>query len=65
MKLTTDEEITAERKERLSYAPKTALGEELFAIRERIVAGGAHLLSWEEIENEVAARRGGHENNRL
>jgi hypothetical protein len=65
MKLTTDEEITADRKERLSYTPKTALGEKLFAIRERIVAGGAHLLSWEEIEKEVAARRGGHENKRL
>lgn len=65
MKLITNEKITAEGKERSSYTPKTALGEKLFAIRERIVAGGVHLLSWEEIEKEVAARRGGHENNRL
>ncbi len=65
MKLITDEEITAEKKERSSYATKTALGEKLVAIRERIVASGAHLLTWEEIEKEVAARRGGRENNRL
>lgn len=65
MKLPTDEEIAAETRERSSYTPKTALGEKLFAIRERIVAGGVHLLSWDEIEKEVAARGGGHENNQL
>jgi hypothetical protein len=63
MKLTTDEEITAEKEERLSYTPRTTLGEKLFAIRERIVAGGAHLLSWQGIEKEVAARRGATDSN--
>ena len=65
MKLRIGEEIAAESAQPLAYTPKTALGEKLFAIRERIVASGAPLLSWEGIEKEVAARRGGHEKNGL
>ncbi len=37
---------------------RTRLGEQLLRIRERIVASGEPLLSWEEIEREVAERRG-------
>jgi hypothetical protein len=39
-------------------AARTRLGEQLLRIRERIVASGEPLLSWEEIEREVAERRG-------
>jgi hypothetical protein len=38
--------------------PRTPLGERLLRIRERIVASGEPLLSWAEIEREVAERRG-------
>ena len=37
---------------------KTALGIRLMRIRERIVESGAPLLGWNEIEKEVAERRG-------
>lgn len=46
----------------LSYAPRTKLGEKLLAIRERILATGASLLDEDEIEQEVAARRGEYHN---
>src|SRR5215471_5033399 len=38
--------------------PRTALGERLLRIRERIVASGEPLLSWADIDREVAERRG-------
>jgi len=38
--------------------PRTRLGERLLRIREKIIASGEPLLSWEEIEREVADRRG-------
>lgn len=39
--------------------PRTSLGRQLWEIRERIVASGAPLLDWDEIEEELADRRGG------
>ena len=39
-------------------AARTRLGEQLLRIREKIVASGEPLLSWEDIEHEVAERRG-------
>lgn len=65
MKLEIEKEIVSENTQPLPYTPKTALGEKLLAIRERIVASGVLLLSWEEIEREVAARRGGYESDSL
>ncbi|MHB8118315.1 MAG: hypothetical protein ACYDHX_06280 [Methanothrix sp.] len=41
-----------------SFKPKTPLGQRLWSIRKRIVASGETLLGWDEIEKEVAARRG-------
>jgi hypothetical protein len=40
------------------YEPRTALGRRLWAIRQRIVASGTPLLSADEIEAELARRRG-------
>jgi len=37
---------------------RTSLGKQLLRIREQIIASGEPLLSWEEIEREVAERRG-------
>lgn len=37
---------------------RTALGARLMSIRERIVKSGAPLLDWDDIEREVAERRG-------
>jgi hypothetical protein len=41
-----------------SFEPKTPLGRRLWSIRKRIVASGENLLGWEEIEKEIATRRG-------
>ena len=43
------------------YQPRTGLGRELWALRQKIVASGEPLLNAEEIEREVARRRGGVE----
>lgn len=59
MKFTIDEEMVADGKQPITYTPKTALGEKLLVIRKRVVAAGAPLLSWEEIEKEVYSRRQG------
>ncbi len=40
-------------------ANQTPLGERLQRIRTRIVASGKHLLDEDEIEKELASRRGG------
>jgi hypothetical protein len=40
------------------YQPRTALGRRLMSIRAKIVASGEPLLNWQEIEQEVAERRG-------
>lgn len=40
-------------------ANKTLLGERLREIRSRIVASGEPLLTQDEIEKEIASRRGG------
>ena len=44
-----------------SAVARTPLGERLLRIRERIVASGEPLLSWDGIEHEIAERRGGAE----
>ena len=38
--------------------PRRALGRKLMSIRAKIVASEEPLLNWEEIEREVAERRG-------
>ena len=47
------DEVTA------TYVPRTALGRRLMAIRAEIVRSGVPLLSWDDVEREVAERRGG------
>ena len=39
-------------------SPRTPLGERLLRIRRDIVVSGEPLLSWREIEHEIAERRG-------
>ena len=41
----------------VKWQPQTALGRRLRAIRQRIVATGEPLLSWEDLERELAERR--------
>ncbi len=62
--LTTDQQTSAlnflKGLRRESAAPLTSdLGQRLQAIRQRIVAAGVPLLNWDELEAEVAERRGG------
>lgn len=40
------------------YKPKTLLGKRLWKLREKIMATGEPLLSWEEVEQEIGRRRG-------
>jgi len=41
-----------------SRKPRTPLGRQLWKIRSRMIASEEPLLSWEEIEQEIAERRG-------
>lgn len=44
----------------LTYEPETPLGRRLMKIHEEIVASGQPLIdTWEELEREIAERRGG------
>ena len=43
------------------WQPRTALGRRLWVLRQQIVATGEPLLSWEDLERELAERRGGTE----
>ena len=43
------------------WQPQTALGRRLWEIRQRIIATGEPLLSWDDLERELAERRGGIE----
>lgn len=40
------------------FHPRTLLGRRLWEIRKQIVASGAPLLDWDDLEREVAERRG-------
>jgi hypothetical protein len=42
-----------------SFTPKTELGRDLWAIRQRAIASGMKLLNSEELEKEILQRRGG------
>jgi hypothetical protein len=41
-----------------SYTPRTALGRKLWTLRQQMVASGSPLLRWNELESEIAERRG-------
>jgi hypothetical protein len=45
----------------ITFRPKTELGSELWALRQKIVASGQPLLTADEIDREVTRRRGGLE----
>ena len=42
------------------FVPQTPLGKKLWEIRQRAIASGLQLLNEDEIEQELAARRGGY-----
>jgi hypothetical protein len=42
------------------FVPQTPLGKKLWEIRQRAIAAGLQLLNEDEIEQEIAARRGGY-----
>jgi hypothetical protein len=41
------------------FKPRTPLGRRLWELRKRIVASGQPLLDWDDLEREIAERRGG------
>lgn len=58
--LTTAPQSVGLRKESLpGYQPRTELGKRLLALRQAYVASGGRLLSAEELDAELRARRGG------
>lgn len=54
-----DEKTVQMDREAQAWSPRTALGRELWEIRKEIVASGVPLLDWDELEKEIADRRGG------
>jgi hypothetical protein len=44
---------------REEFEPRTELGRRLWELRKRIVSSGEPLLDWDDLEREVAERRGG------
>jgi hypothetical protein len=40
------------------FKPKTVLGKRLWALRQKYIAEGGKLLDWDELEKEVALRKG-------
>jgi hypothetical protein len=44
--------------EKETFIPRTALGRQLWEIRQRHIAHGCNLLSWEEIDARLGDRRG-------
>jgi hypothetical protein len=41
------------------FQPRTPLGRLLWELRKRMVASGEPLLDWDDLEREIAERRGG------
>jgi hypothetical protein len=46
------------RSEETEYEPRTPLGKRLWNLRQAIARSGEPLLDWNDIEKEVAERRG-------
>ena len=44
-----------------AYSPRTALGQKLWLLRQRMIASGIPLLSRNELEDEIAERKGERE----
>jgi|GEM_PF-2770540 len=62
MKTITEKNASETTLDPESFTHKTPLGKKLLAIRRRIIADGLSLLTQEEIEREIAERRGGFSN---
>jgi hypothetical protein len=60
MSLEIEKASSAEPAQPLTYTPRTLLGERLLALRREILATGARLLDQDEVEREIAERRGDH-----
>lgn len=54
-----DEEPPEQKEAPEEYVPQTPLGRRLWQIRQGIVESGEPLLDWDDVEREVAERRGG------
>jgi hypothetical protein len=57
-----DEELPERQDGLARYVPQTPLGRRLWEIRQGIVESGEPLLDWDDVEREVAERRGGSNN---
>jgi hypothetical protein len=44
--------------EKEAFIPRTALGRQLWEIRQRHIAQGCNVLSWDEIDARLGDRRG-------
>jgi hypothetical protein len=51
--------LKPEPKMESEFLPQTSLGKKLWEIRQRAIANGMKLLTEEELEQELAERRGG------
>lgn len=44
--------------EKINFQPKTELGKKLWELRQKAIAAQPTLKNWEEVEEEIAQRRG-------
>lgn len=44
--------------ETITFVPKTPLGKKLWELRQKAIAAQTPLKTWEELEEEIAQRRG-------
>jgi hypothetical protein len=51
--------LLLDREEDAAFQPRTALGKQLWEIRQRAIADGITCLTESEVEQELADRRGG------
>jgi hypothetical protein len=52
--------LLPDREDAAAFQPRTALGKQLWEIRQRAIADGMTCLTESEVEQELADRRGGH-----
>lgn len=56
--LPTKKSATLRRESPGVFKPKTVFGKRLWALRQKYIAEGGKLLDWDELEAEVALRKG-------
>jgi len=54
-----EQQVAIKEQEEVAFQPKTERGEKFWELRKKVIATQPLFKSWEEIEEELAQRRGG------